>query len=243
MRRRRHEHARSNAPAALCALIGVACALALAGCAKRTARVPVAGVPRAHVPASTPKSGETGLASWYGHPYHGRQAADGEIYDMETLVAAHRTLAFGTWVRVTNLGNGKSVDVRIIDRGPFVGGRIIDLSHAAAQKIDLIGVGVAQVRLDILSAPPPAQAAATFYAVQVGAFADRARAEEVRSTMEQRYGTARLVLRQSSPPLWRVLVGRESSQQGAEQLDQRLGGEVDHCYVVRLDDSSAGAGR
>ena len=241
MRRRRYEFARSNAPAAFCALIGVACALALAGCAKRhAAHVPATGVPH----AVAPKSGETGLASWYGHPYDGRQAANGEIYDMETLVAAHRTLPFGTWVRVINLGNAKTVDVRIIDRGPFVGGRIIDLSHAAAEKIDLIGVGVAKVRLDILSTPSAVKAAAeTFYAVQVGAFADRARAEQVRSTMEQRFGTARLVLRQSNPPLWRVLVGRENSEAGAEQLEQRLGGEADHCFIVRLDHISAGAGR
>src|SRR6516164_2377073 len=81
-------------------------------------------------------STETGIASWYGHPYHGRQAADGEIYDMETMVAAHRTLPFNTWVRVLNLRNNKTVEVRIIDRGPFIEGRIIDLSHAAANAID-----------------------------------------------------------------------------------------------------------
>jgi rare lipoprotein A len=215
----------------------------MAGCAKRhTAHAPVTHVPAA-VPAVPPKSGETGLASWYGHPYDGRQAANGEIYDMETLVAAHRTLRFGTWVRVTNLGNAKTVDVRIIDRGPFVDGRIIDLSHAAAEKIDLIGPGVARVRLDILSAPPVAPAAATFYAVQVGAFADRARAEQVRSTLQRRYGTARLVVRQGSPQLWRVLVGRETSEEGAQQLEQRLRGEADHCFVVRLDDVSTAAGR
>jgi rare lipoprotein A len=244
MSRCRQEHARCNVPIAFCALLCVVCALVLAGCAKRhAARAPSNRIPRAHAPAVPPKSGETGLASWYGHPYDGRQAANGEIYDMETLVAAHRTLPFGTWVRVVNLDNGKTVDVRIIDRGPFVDGRIIDLSHAAAQKVDLIGPGIARVRLDIISAPPVAQAAATFYAVQVGAFADRARAEQVRSTMEQQYGTARLVLRQSNPPLWRVLVGREKSEEGAEELEQRLGGEADHCFVVRQDDLSARAGQ
>jgi len=105
-------------------------------------------------PASAQIRGvETGLASWYGHPYHGRAAADGETYDMEKLTAAHRTLPFGTWVRVTNLANTKAVDVRIIDRGPFIDGRIIDLSHAAAQAIDMVGPGVVEVRLDILSVP------------------------------------------------------------------------------------------
>ena len=107
------------------------------------------------------RSGETGLASWYGHPYHGRPAANGEIYDMEALTAAHRTLPFGTWVRVVNLSNDKTVDVRITDRGPFVENRIIDLSHAAAVAIDLIGPGVARVRLDILSVPTVASSART----------------------------------------------------------------------------------
>ena len=96
---------------------------------------------------------ETGVASWYGHPYHGRIAANGEIYDMEKLTAAHRTLPFDTWVRVVNLSNEKDVEVRITDRGPFIDGRIIDLSHAAAQAIDLIGPGTAQVRVEIISAP------------------------------------------------------------------------------------------
>ena len=243
MRSCRDEFARVNVQARFWVAIGAICVLALAGCAKKHAAVaPVTHPPRSAPASSVPQSGETGLASWYGHPYDGRQAADGEIYDMETLVAAHRTLPFGTWVRVVNLGNAKTVDVRIIDRGPFVDGRIIDLSHAAAQKIDLIGPGIAQVRLDILSVPPLAvRAASPFYAVQVGAFADRARAEQVRSTMEQRYGTAKLVLRQGNPPLWRVLVGRESSENQAQQLEEHLGGELDNCFVVRLDSTLAGA--
>ena len=107
-------------------------------------------------PATTgPCSGRTGhrhhrrrhRQRGYGHPYHGRAARpDSEIYDMETLVAAHRTLPFQTQVRVRNLSNEKTVDVRIIDRGPFVQGRIIDLSHAAAQAIDLIGPGTGRSR-------------------------------------------------------------------------------------------------
>src|SRR5579862_9697066 len=131
--------------------------LIIAGCGKKktnVARIPPA--PRATAPAAAPPVGtvERGIASWYGHPYHGRQAADGEIYDMETLVAAHRTLPFQTMVRVRNVSNDKTVDVRIIDRGPFVGGRIIDLSHAAARQIELIGPGVGQVEMTIITAPP-----------------------------------------------------------------------------------------
>ena len=184
------------------------------------------------------RSGETGLASWYGHPYHGRAASNGEIYDMEKLTAAHRTLSFGTMVHVTNLANSKSVDVRIIDRGPFIEGRVIDLSHAAAQAIDLIGPGIAQVRLDILSAPQNLSAD-NLYAVQAGAFRDRDRAEHLRATMEREYGSARLVLRPGSPSLWRVLVGRESTEEAAGILAQRLRAEVGPAFIVRLDEPSA----
>ena len=122
-------------------------ALAFFGCAhKKRARLPAP-------PAPSLGQSETGVASWYGHPYHGRPAANGEIYDMEKLVAAHRTLPFDTWVRVVNLNNQKSVEVRIIDRGPFVDGRIIDLSHAAAKAIDLIGPGTGPVRLEVIRPP------------------------------------------------------------------------------------------
>lgn len=91
-----------------------------------------------------------GEASWYGKPYHGRQAANGEVYNMNKLTAAHKTLPFETMVRVTNLWNGRHVDVRITDRGPFVEGRIIDLSYKAAKKLDMVEDGVAPVGLQIL---------------------------------------------------------------------------------------------
>src|SRR6266478_2821460 len=140
--------------------VAVAAWLFLSGCGGKK-RVPPA--------AARLGSTESGVASWYGHPYHGRHAASGEIYDMEKMTAAHRTLPFGTWVRVKNLENNRTVDVRIIDRGPFVGGRIVDLSHAAALSIDMIGPGTATVKLtviraqevalakpEIAAAPPPA---------------------------------------------------------------------------------------
>jgi len=183
-------------------------------------------------------SSETGLASWYGHPYHGRAAANGEIYDMEKMTAAHRTLPFGTFVRVTNLGNGKSVDVRIIDRGPFVAGRIIDLSHAAAEAIDMIGPGVAQVRVDILSIQAVAPAE-NWYAVQAGAFQDKGRAERLRESMERQYGSARLVLRRGYPALWRVLVGKVHTEDAANALAERVRQEVGTGFVVRLDEPAS----
>src|ERR1700733_3864895 len=163
--------------------------LLAAACGKKKVKTAVGKPPPKPVPA-TVGSVEIGMASWYGHPYHGRQAADGEIYDMETLVAAHRTLPFNTWVRVTNLSNSKTVDVRIIDRGPFVDGRIIDLSHAAAQAVDLIGPGGAKVRLEIIRAPQNPEPA--LFGVQVGVFAFRANADRMLEDMQKRYGTAQV---------------------------------------------------
>jgi len=217
-------------------LLALAVALSLASCAKkRTA----AATPSA--PAQI-RSGETGLASWYGHPYHGRAAANGEIYDMEKLTAAHRTLPFGTWVRVTNLGNGKTVDVRITDRGPFVEGRIIDLSHAAAEVIGSIGPGVAEVRLDILSLAA-APLAGSWFAVQAGAFLDKDRAERLRASLEKEFGAARLVRRPGSPAVWRVLAGRERTEPAAYALQQKIRTEIGTGFVVRLDQPADPAGQ
>lgn len=95
-------------------------------------------------------SSNYGRASWYGKEFHGKKTASGEKFNMYALTAAHKTLPFGTRVRVTNLANGKSVVVKINDRGPFVKGRIIDLSYAAAKKISLVGMGVVKVRLEIV---------------------------------------------------------------------------------------------
>ncbi|MEF2074032.1 septal ring lytic transglycosylase RlpA family protein [Consotaella aegiceratis] len=92
----------------------------------------------------------SGKASWYGPGFHGRQTANGERFDMNKLTAAHKTLPFGTKVRVTNKANGKSVVVRINDRGPYAHGRIIDLSRGAAKAVGMIGRGVAQVTLEVL---------------------------------------------------------------------------------------------
>jgi rare lipoprotein A len=207
--------------------------LAAQSCAKKkhvgSARLPLP----ANLPAQV-VSPETGIASWYGHPYHGRAAANGEIYDMEKLTAAHRTLPFGTWVRVTNLSNSKTVDVRIIDRGPFVDGRIIDLSHAAARLVDLLTAGVGEVRIDVLSLPPSAMSNA-FFAVQVGAFEDKTRAERIRARMQHEYGIAEITLRNGNPPLWRVLAGRERSEAGAAALAERIRAELGPAFLVRLD--------
>ncbi len=137
-------------------------------------------------PPINPRVGwsQVGLASWYGPPYHGRQAANGEIYDMNKLTAAHKRLPFDTWLRVKNLATGKTTEVRITDRGPFVGNRIIDLSKAAAAEIDMLGSGVAKVRLTMIrpparrgsnasSAKPPSPKQAGRFDIQIGLFERR----------------------------------------------------------------------
>jgi rare lipoprotein A len=229
------------------ACVVVAVCVALSGCAhKKRAKAPT---------AARLGSTETGLASWYGHPYHGRRAANGEIYDMEKMTAAHRTLPFGTWVRVKNLENNQTVDVRIIDRGPFVGGRVLDLSHAAAVSIAMIGPGTAKVKITVIAKPsvvetapvpaipPAATVAAELFAVQVGAFADRNNAERVRSSMEGRYGSAKIVMRDGQPVRWRVLVGREATPEDAEALAVRIRGDGEAqagaAFVVRLDNDAS----
>ena len=221
-------------------IVLVVAAVALAGCGhNKRARVTPPPGPSRHPVVVRPGDTEEGMASWYGHPYHGRAAADGEIYDMEKMTAAHRTLPFHTWVRVHDLDNDRSVEVRITDRGPFVAGRIIDLSHAAARELSMIGPGVARVRIEVIATPP--DAVGGLFAVQVGAFRDRANAERLRSQMEARYGSARLLQRAENPAIWRVLVGAEASQDGAIRLADRIrqdSVEKMSAFVVRIDSAT-----
>ena len=177
---------------------------------------------------------EQGTASWYGVPFNGRRAANGETFDMNTLVAAHRTLPFGSILRVTNLNNGREVEVRVIDRGPFVGDRILDLARAAAVSLDMIGTGTAPVRIELLSGPSLASGEFT---VQVGAFADRANAERLRDRLLAAYQP--IFIQDSDTPaghFYRVRVGRVPSPDAAQQLAAQLrASDGFQTFVMRLD--------
>ncbi|HEX2251945.1 MAG TPA: septal ring lytic transglycosylase RlpA family protein [Thermoanaerobaculia bacterium] len=189
---------------------------------------------------------QRGVASWYGEPFHGRFTASGEVYDMHQLTAAHRTLPFQTLVEVTNLDNGRRVTVRVTDRGPFVRGRVIDLSRAAAAEIGMIGPGIAQVELRVLGPMPPAPqqaarrgseapqasaAAATGFTVQVGAFQDPLLAEALRREVARRFAGA--VVR--SDGQWhRVQVGDFPRRARAERLRRRLERHGYHALVATL---------
>ena len=138
---------------------------------------------------------ETGVASWYGPGFHGKTTSNGERYNQNSLTAAHKLLPFDTKLRVTNLKNGRSVIVRINDRGPFVGSRIIDLSRAAAKELDMLGTGTARVRLVALEGgkkpvriTPDGDMDGRFY-IQIGAFRELPRAKALAETMRKRgYG-------------------------------------------------------
>jgi rare lipoprotein A len=232
--------------------VALPCALILfAGCAHRTttSRPPVQSAPSTEAPS--PPSGappaverqpaipgeyvEEGVASWYGDPFNGRRTSNGEVYDMHQFTAAHRTLPFGAIVRVTNLRNGKQTEVRITDRGPFVANRVIDLSLSAAQAIDMVGAGTAQVRLEILGGPNPQSG---FFGVQVGAFQSQDNAERYRVQLAARYSPVTVVAYDSpTGTFYRVRVGRLPSEDAAQQLAGQLhsGGQLT-TFVVRLDE-------
>ncbi|MEJ2037912.1 MAG: septal ring lytic transglycosylase RlpA family protein [Desulfosarcinaceae bacterium] len=178
---------------------------------------------------------QQGVASWYGRDFHGRKTSNGEIYNMHAMTAAHKTLPLGTYVRVRNLGNGKTVDVRINDRGPFVRGRIIDLSHAAASRIGMVGPGTAKVRIEALGAPAPDQRAGQpqrylpmdYYSgnftFQVGAFTERDNAARLVNKLDQIYKNAHTTTYwDGSRTYYRVRVGRAKSLEEAMRYEQAL---------------------
>ena len=217
--------------------------------AKRSTDVPetpasrAAGTPKRPMAAPAPAGyKEEGNASWYGEPFNGRRASNGEVYDMYKLTAAHRTLPFDTMVRVTNLNNGKSTTVRITDRGPFVENRIIDLSLAAAREIDLVGPGVASVRVEVLAAN--VDPTGGFFTVQVGAFKDRANAERLRDRLNASYSP--IFIQQYDAPegtFYRVRVGKISGEDAAQQFSEQLRSREGFTpYVTRLDPETPAGG-
>lgn len=176
-------------------------------------------------------AGVVGVASWYGMPFNGRPTASGEIFDMHQLTAAHRTYPFGTIVQVIDEANGKNVEVRINDRGPFVEGRIIDLSYAAAQSISM--PSTATVQLEVVSTP--ATRAIHTYSVQVGSFAQKADATALLQRLAGRYGESKLIYRPHDQT-WRVLVGRLPSVDAANALVTQVTPEAGPAFVVLLDE-------
>ncbi len=198
---------------------------------------PSGAPPAAPQPQSSTSGGyvEEGVASWYGYPFQGRRTSNGEIYEMHEYTAAHRTLPFNAVVRVTNMTNGKQTEVRINDRGPFVGNRIIDLSLSAAQAIEMVGPGTAHVRLEVISGPNPSIG---FFAVQVGAFLVKDNADRLKAQLESRYPPVSIVpFESANGTFYRVRIGRLPSEAAAQNLAEQLHeSEQFTTFVVRLDE-------
>jgi rare lipoprotein A len=183
----------------------------------------------ARPPAHTvsPGSADVGLASWYGRDFHGRKTSSGEIYDMHQLTAAHRDLPMGTWIMVTNLDNGRSVEVRVNDRGPFVSGRIVDVSYAAARLLGMIGPGVVPARVTVTrlatgEGGAPLGLAARF-TVQVGSFASPENARALERSLAGEFPGVEVVRRTvGAETYYRVWVGDFALRWDAESMAERL---------------------
>ncbi len=194
------------------------------------------GAGRIEVPADAkPIFEETGLASWYGAPYHNRRGSNGEVYNMNEMTAAHLTLPLGSIVRITNLKTEHTALVRITDRGPFVPGRIVDLSLAAAKALDVYLPGTAKVRLEVLQAPAPLDTGGR-WAVQIGSFTAQKSAAELAEHLQKRYQTAKVLKFVSPAGGWWVRVRvLDDDRERAATLARETETAEGAVFMVRLD--------
>ena len=181
---------------------------------------------------------EQGIASWYGASFDGLRSASGEIFDSAQLTAAHRTLPFGTKVRVRRLDSAGSIVVRINDRGPFVDSRIIDLSYAAARQLGMTDPGLFRVALEVLENAATVDAPHDSFAVRVAAFRNPDNAQRTRDRMQEKFGAAGKVLLHQVGEYWCVFVGNAATQAEAETLAAQVR-KIDEAfrsaYVVHLE--------
>lgn len=188
------------------------------------------------IPADAkPLATETGIASWYGPPYHNRRGSNGEVYNMHAMTAAHRTFPLGSIARITNLKTGHTALVRITDRGPFIPGRIVDLSLAAAQKVDVWRPGLAEVKVELMeSSALPGSAGK--WAVQIGGFSDEKTASKFADHLTRRYRTARVLSFASPAGDWWIRVRvLEDDHDRAEKLAAETKSPDGSVFIVRLD--------
>lgn len=180
---------------------------------------------------------EVGWASWYGKDFHGRRTASGAVYDMYQLTAAHQTLPLGTPVMVTHLDSGKSVMVTINDRGPFVKGRIIDLSYAAAQALGMVEEGVARVRVEVVDKKAAAASSPEGpFTIQVGAFIDLSNAVRLMEVLQKSYTDVSITeLKTPENTYYRVRLGRFRTREEAYQIASRLAQEGYTAFMTRTD--------
>jgi rare lipoprotein A len=192
-----------------------------------------------HIPSTGYPIGyvERGVASWYGPGFHGRKTANGETYDMHQLTAAHRTLPLGSVVQVRSLTNGRTVTVRVNDRGPFARNRILDLSQAGAQALGMIGAGTDRVEIRVV-AYQGRSGAMGYLRVQVASFAEQANAQALASRLRGQHPDVRVeVVELAEGRRYRVHVGRFTSEQQAEAVVNRLEAQLQVEPMVVRDDT------
>ena len=229
----------------------LALALLISGCGRkdvdRQGNIRLRGEKPIHMDRKEPGDLlQKGVASWYGHPYHGRLTSSGQVYNMWQLTAAHKTLPFDTWIKVVNTTNQKSVIVRVNDRGPFVRGRVLDLSKAAARELDMIGTGIAKVKIYWADGPGDAQVQVQkplpkpepqgqgFWAVQVGSFSEEIRAQRFATELRAQF---KGVAVRRFKNMYRVQVGQFAHRKEAEDLKWAIREQVAQPWVVFVEEN------
>lgn len=177
---------------------------------------------------------ETGIASWYGPPYNNRRGADGKVYNENHISAAHRTLPMGSLIRVTNVRTGQSAIMHVTDRGPFVAGRILDLSVGAARAVGIWRAGTGEVRIDVYSTPRPMDEGGR-WCVQVGAFSHAGAARRLQSELERKYRTANVIEFQGPTGYWVRIRPENDNRTLAMEIAHRLRPSEGDAWLVRLD--------
>lgn len=223
--------------------LGAAAPLVLAlaaGCAGPAPKGSYRVLGRTYTPLARAEGfSERGLASWYGADFHGRLTSSGEAYDMYGRTCAHKLLPLGTTVRVTNLANARSALARVNDRGPFVDGRIVDLTYTLAADLGLLASGTAPVLVEVVEGPggtPPAAALTGAFASQVGAFTSPARAEELARSLRERFQDVAVVVYDRGDAVFhRVRVGSFRTPEEAEAASGALRSRGLAPFVVRRD--------
>jgi peptidoglycan lytic transglycosylase len=193
-----------------------------------------APVIRSPIENEKPLYTELGLASWYGPPYHNRRGANGEIYDMNQMTAAHRTLPLNSIVRVTNPQTGNSAIVRITDRGPFIGERMLDLSLAAAKAVGVWTSGVAWIRMEVLETPAALDSGGK-WEVQIGAFDSLQAATQMKQSIISRYHPIRVVEFSGPTGEWVRIRVENDDRELAEQISRSVSTPEGGVFLVRVD--------
>jgi rare lipoprotein A len=181
-----------------------------------------------------PIRSETGYATWYSAPYKGRRAANGQVFDDHALTAAHRTLPMGSLVLVTNLATGQSSAMRITDRGPFVEGRMLDLTIASAKATGVYRAGLVRVRMDVYETPKAIDSGGR-WCVQIGAFHNEHAARKLKSKLLSRYPGANVIEFPGEDSYWVRIRPQGDNREEAELIARRLRPAEGEAFLTRLD--------